>query len=423
MLERMKSRFRLGVTQTQRLGLNAGLQTALRLLRTDAAGLTQFLEEQAAEIPALILRPALPAPGDWLPRWSGVLPHSGTDDGAQLVGHGPSLLAHVMASVPALVNTPADRRIALDLVEALDPTGWLGQPLADIARGAGVSLDQAEAVLIRLQRIDPPGLFARSLAECLRLQAAEAGVLDPVLEAMLDRLDLVASGDWTALSRLTGVAEDQIQQRFRLIRSFNPKPGTAFSALASPQREPDLIVRQGEGGWLVTLNASCLPSMAVDPDAAGAARAREVVRLVEGRNTTLVSIGQAILSHQRAALDGGMAALRPLTMQALAQTLGLHKSTVSRVVAGAAVDTPFGTWWLRGLFSADMGADTSAAALRARLSRLIAGEDPIRPLSDDALAAVLSGDGVTLARRTVAKYRQDLRIPSTHVRRRPQRGF
>lgn len=414
----MKVRTKLDVRQTQRLQLSTGLQAALQVLRADSAGLTRFLEEQAAEIPALSLRPVLPAAGDWLPRWSGVLPHSGPDEVAGLAANGPSLIAHVLAAVPELVPSKGDRRIALALADALEPSGWLGYPVTDIAAELNVTIDAVERVLTRLHQIDPPGLFARNLAECLRLQAIDAEVLDPILTAMLDRLDLVASGDWAALSRLTGAAEAEVHKRFRLIRSFNPKPGTSFAAVASPLREPDLMVRQGEGGWQVTLNHSSLPAVLVDPEAPGAARAREVVRLVESRNITLLAVAQAILSHQHTALDSGPAALRPLTMQAVAQSVGLHKSTVSRVVAGSSVDTPHGTWWLRRLFSADMGSDTAAAALRARLARLIAGEEATQPLSDEALAQALSEDGAALARRTVAKYRAELRIPAAHRRRR-----
>ncbi|MBN2631381.1 MAG: RNA polymerase factor sigma-54 [Rhodobacteraceae bacterium] len=413
----MTSRFRIGVSQSQRLQLSSGLHAALRVLRSDAAGLARYLDEQAAEAPALTLHPVLPAPGDWLPRWSGVLPRGCDDLAATLAATGPSLMAHVMQTLPLLVPQTRHQRIALSLAEALEPTGWLGRPLSDIARELTLPLAEVETVLASLQRIDPPGLFARDLAECLRLQAADAGSLDPVMQAMLARLDLVASGDWAALARLTGASESQIHARFRTIRSFNPKPGTAFSPMSSPLREPDLIVRQAGTGWEVTLNRSSLPGMALNPDAEGAARAREVMKLVESRNTTLLVVAQAVLTHQAAALNQGPGALRPLTMQALAQDLGLHKSTISRVVAGTAVDTPHGTWWLRSLFSADMGADTSAAALQARLARLIAEEDPSQPQGDVALALALSSNGTDVARRTVAKYRAALNIPPAHRRR------
>lgn len=414
----MKARSKLTVSPSQRLQLSAGLQAALNVLRADATSLTEYLEEQAAETPALSLQTVLPAGGDWLPRWSGTLPTGGSEDLENLADHGPSLIAHVLAAIPQLVEGDGAREIAVALADALEPSGWLGRPLAQIAAELSVSLPAVEQVLGQLQRIDPPGLFARSLAECLRLQALDAEVLDPVLATMLDRLDLVASGDWAALARLTNAPTAELQSRFRLIRSFNPKPGASFSAVASPQREPDLIARQGGDGWQVAFNRSSLPALSVDPDAAGAARARDVVRLIETRNATLLAVGQAILAHQHLALARGPSALRPLTMQDIAQSLGLHKSTVSRVVAGTAVDTPHGTWWLRRLFSPDMGADTAAAALRARLARLIAQEETTEPLSDEALTQALSQDGIALARRTVAKYRAELRIPAAHHRKR-----
>jgi RNA polymerase sigma-54 factor len=235
--------------------------------------------------------------------------------------------------------------------------------------------------------------------------------------AMLGRLDLVASGNWGALARLMKVDESDVAARFRTIRSFNPKPGTRFSAVASPLREPDLAVRQGADGWQVSLNNSSLPTLSVASGADGAARARAVICLIENRNATLIAVAQVILVHQRAALDHGPSVLRPLKMQTVAEAVGLHKSTVSRVVAGTAVDTPHGTWWLRSLFSGDMGDDTGAVALRARLGRLIAAEDRAAPLSDEALALALCSAGPAIARRTVAKYRCALRIPSAHRRR------
>lgn len=413
----MTSRTRIGVVQTQRLQLTTSLHAALRLLRADAVGLTHYLEEQAADIPALVLEPSLPAPGEWLPRWSGALPHGNGDPLAQLEAHGPSLMAYVSQQIPARFPPGPQHAIAFAIADAVEPSGWLGSPLAEIAAQQGVTEAEVEAVLRVLQQLEPAGLFARDLAECLHLQAEDQAVLDPVMEVMLARLDLVASGDWEPLARLAGVDEAVIAARFRTIRSFNPKPGTAFSGVASPLREPDLIARHGAEGWVVSFNKASLPSLRILDGAEGLGRARGVVRLIESRNQTLILVAQAILAHQRAALEAGPAALRPLKMQAVADHLAMHKSTVSRVVAGTAVDTPHGTWWLRALFSADMGDDLGAAAIRARLARLIAAEDPTAPLSDQALALALSEGEAEVARRTVAKYRSALRIAPAHRRR------
>ena len=421
----------LAIKQSQRLALNGTLGASIQLLRTDAAGLTKYLEDQAAANPHLRLDPP-PAPGlhDWLPRWRGVLHHDGVRDAIdQTPDTTPGLIAHVFAAVDNLRLSPADRPIAVALIDALEPSGWLGQPLNVIATEASVPVAAVERILAMLQRIDPPGLFARTLAECLTLQAAEAGMLDPPMQIILQNLDLLASGDLSRLSKLCGVPESDVMARFRLIRGLNPKPGADFAPMAAGQlREPDLIVRENpDGGWNVALNRSALPDLQVDAMARGSAgqlaAARAVYRMVTARNATLLLVAGEIFARQRAALDLGPIALRPMTMDQIAATLEMHKSTVSRVVAGASIDTPRGTWWLRKLFSAALGGDgtpvLAGAALRQHLVLLIGGENPAAPLSDDALATLLTGQtGVPIARRTVTKYRMDQAIPAANRRKR-----
>ncbi|MCA3455197.1 MAG: RNA polymerase sigma-54 factor, partial [Rhodobacter sp.] len=245
------TRQRIGLTQTQRLQLTPGLQQSIRLLRMDAGGLTRFLEEQAARNPFLAVEEPPVLPATWLPRWGAAFAacrcsESGRSDPAMPA---PSLMAHVLTQIQALACAPAERQIALVLAEALDPSGWLGRPLADLARQANCSVAQAEAVLMRLQRIEPTGLFARSLAECLRLQAQEADRLDPVMQRVLENLEMVASGQIGALARLCAVPESDVLARLRVIRSFNPKPGAQFDPVNSDTHEPDLIVTEGAQGW------------------------------------------------------------------------------------------------------------------------------------------------------------------------------
>ena len=413
---------RITVTQTQRLQLNLGLQAAIRLLRADAAGLTRFLEEQAADNPVLALSaPPVPMPGEWLPRWTRVF---GASDAVTVeqAAVGPSLMAHVLSTIDRRITEPGERRIALALAEALEPSGWLGRPVPQIAAELVVKVREVEAVLRRLQEIEPVGLFARNLAECLTLQAQEDGSFDKVMALMLGRLDLLAKGDLTQLARLAGVDEREIAQRFRTIRAMNPKPGTEFDALAVARpREPDLVARAAAGGgWEVSMNRSSLPTLHLVEAGGGGdlAAAKAVQRLVEARNSTLQRVGQEVLRRQISALSAGCGALVPMTMAEVAEALDLHQSTVSRVVAGTSVDTPHGTWWLRKLFTAGLGeAQLSAVALRDRLQRLVAAEDKGAPLSDEALAAALDAGGGQVARRTVAKYRGMLNIPPAHRRR------
>ena len=421
----MKSRQRLSVTQTQTLSLTTGLLASIKMLRTDAAGLTRYLEEHAAENPYLALE--RPVVLDWLPRWSGVL-GTGEDRPTEDRNEAPapSLIAHVMAEVDRLFAGGRARQIALVLAEAVEPSGWLGAPLAALAVEAKATLSEATAVLHKLQQIEPTGLFAQNLAECLRLQAREAGVLDAVLGVMLDNLDSVARGDFARLAKLCGVAEADVMARLRLIRAMDPKPGAQFAQGAAPVREPDLIVKKAANGWEVALNRSALPAVRLDKPAKGArdaamktawSSAQSVARMVAARNSTLLAVGAEVMRRQVAALDHGMGALAPLTMGDVAMALDLHESTISRVVAGTSIDTPRGTWWLKALFSGSMGGDVSAATLRDRLARMVAGEDRTKPMSDDALAKALSQGGVDIARRTVAKYRDGMNIPPAFRRK------
>ena len=454
----MSQRQRIVIAQQQRLALNTSLHSAIRLLRSDTAGLTRYLEEQAAENPHLRLSaPEPPAPGDWLPRWTGVLGpvQQGRGGSAEPAAAQPSLMAHVVAAIRALDLTRPAQRIALALVEALEPSGWLGRAPEAVAKDLGLPPDEVAAVLERLQGVDPPGLFARNLAECLALQARDMGRLDPEMQVILTHLDLLAQGQTARLARLCGCDEAGVLARFRLIRTMNPKPGTLFSGAAPALgREPDLLARpDAQGRWSLALNRSALPSLSLEPrperdsapEAAGQrSAAKALCNMLQARNETLLRVGQEIALRQKAALVDGPGALVPMTMADLAEVLGLHVSTISRVVAGASMDSPFGVWWLRQMFSGARGpgraarrgierghdADTSAptegagpvlsaAALRHRLGRIVAAEPDGAPLSDAALADRLAEEtGVRLARRTVAQYREAEKIPPAHRRKR-----
>lgn len=413
----MKSRNRISVHQTQRMTLTTGLATSIRILHADAAGLSRYLEEQAAENPQIVL--TRPQVQEWLPRWKSAF--TSDADRPEQEAAGPSLVSHVLAMIEGLRLDPGEARIALALAEALEPTGWIGRSLPAIAGQLGIAAPAVESVLRRLQaRAEPTGLFARNLAECLRLQAEEAGELDGPMTALLNRLDLLARGEIDRIAREAGLELQDLRQAFSRLRSYDPKPGAGFEASAAPIREPDLIAEKGAAGWIVSLNRSALPSVSVaEGRAKGRAEARGLIKMIEGRNATLLSVGQDVLNRQTAALEAGLGALVPMTMAEVATAVGVHESTISRVVAGTAVDTPRGTWWLRALFTqAAREGGLAAGALRDRLARLVAEENPDHPLSDEALAAALEEGGAPIARRTVAKYRAMLNLPPAHRRRR-----
>lgn len=426
----MRTRSRITIAQTQRLSLNLSLSAAIQVLKFSAASLSSWLEEQAAANPQLHLTPppALPAP--WLPRWHDALSRQSTLPGgmATVATPGLGLISHVTGAVAALDLSAGDQPLALALVEALEPSGWLGRSLAAIARETGAPPARLEALLLRLQGIEPVGIFARDLAECLRLQAAEAEELDPIMAQVLAHLPLVAAGDLAALATKADCEPSEIALRIRRLRRYDPKPGARFQPGTAPVTEPDLLLRSGPGGPELSLNRSSLPSVTLAPDAgtdhdapaqAGRSEAQKIIRLVERRNSTLLRVGAEILRRQPMIATQGLGALVPMTMGEVAGALGLHQSTVSRIVQGTSVDTGAGTFWLRAMFSLAVRPDGPAgAAMRDAMAQMIAAEDPAAPLDDAGLARALAGAGAPIARRTVAKYRMELGIPTAAGRKR-----
>lgn len=429
------------VGQRQSLVVTAQLQQAIQLLQMGNSDLQSFIEGQAEENPFLELGlPKSPAPRDLaLPSQARA---SGDDDwdriGQLAADPGPSLYAHASAEVARLDLPPADRMLAGLFLDALEPSGWLGQSVCAIAERAGVDEEHALHLLTRLQRIEPAGLFARNLSECLRLQAADQGLLTPAFGRLLDNLPMLAAADLRGLTRVCAVSMDDLKSMLRQIRSLNPKPGASFDAAPSPQRPPDLIVTRGETGWRVDLNRSTLPSVVVRDDAAREVRnpqanayiaerlsvARWLSRAVEHRNQTTLKVGAEVVRRQADFLQGGLSKMRPMILREVADAIGVHESTVSRVCAGILIATPQGTFPLKSFFSASLGSSTgeapgSASAVRHRIQKLIAAEPSDEPLSDDTIARIIKDeDGIHLARRTVAKYRDQLRIASSVERRR-----
>ena len=366
---------------------------------------------------------------------------------ANLAEQGPeSLVECVLRQIDLTIFNPGQRVIAYALAEALEPTGWLGRPLEEIAVTCGTDEAKIEVVLEIVQRLEPEGVFARDLAECLRIQARERDELDAVMEVVLANLDMLANGDIAQLARRAGTDSEDVARCLRLIREMNPKPGEAYESAPLRVHAPDVIVSRGTEGWVVDLNRSTLPSLVINEDYAsqvGAARrgkaaeasnqfvtdavgsARWLRRALEQRNSTTLKVAGEIVRQQSAFLTEGLSALRPLALKDVAEAVGMHESTVSRVTSGLLMATPKGCFPLKSLFSVSLATDEgdakAAAAVRNMIQSIIDGEPVGRPLSDDAIANMVSDRGVTLARRTVAKYRDMLKIPSSSERRRRAR--
>lgn len=347
------------------------------------------------------------------------------------------LYEYVRRQVDIAISDQRQKAIAYFMTEALEPSGWLGRPLAKIAAEVGCSLAEAETVLSKLQGFEPTGIFARSLAECLRLQAIEQGILSEDLALVLDNLEIVGRGDIDRLARLGRTTPDSIMAQVKAIRRLNPKPGAAFDSQPVAVLPPDLVARKVDGDWQVELNRSNLPAITVrdnlkrgDLAVADVARrdqllaeARWLEKAVARRNVTTLTVAAEIVRRQSGFLVEGPSRLEPMSIADVAAAIGVHDSTVSRVTSGLLMETPRGSVGLRDFFSVGLagengGSDVSATAVRDEIRRVIGEEDADRPISDQALAAHFKDRGITVARRTVAKYRDILGIPGSAERKR-----
>ena len=411
--------------QTRALRITRSLGQAINLLRFSNRELTAFLAFQEAVNPHLALRPASDPPARGaradVPKPGNV---SGSVPVDQLARPSDGLHEHVRSEIRLVLVSAAERSIAEHFIESLEPTGWLGRPVEDIARAAGCDQAAAHAVLGKLQQIDPPGVFARSLSECLRL---DAEILTKELACLLDNLPMLARGEFDELAKICGCDRTAIAAHFAAIRGFNPKPGLAFGSDAVSTAAPDLIVALDNDGITVELNRSTLPAVVIE-DGAGMGSAdqrmldaaKAVARAVERRNISTLQIATEIVRRQSEFFRKGPTALKPLTLREVAEATGVHESTVSRVTAGLRMDTPRGPTGLRDLLGSGLatkGGPVSAIAVQSLIREMIEAEDPAHPLSDARIKARLSDLGIEIARRTVAKYREKLRIPGTVERR------
>lgn len=357
-----------------------------------------------------------------------------------------TLRDHVREQIALTFSDPASRLIAEELAEGLDDAGYFTGGLPEIAERLAVDLPTLERVLAKCQTFDPPGLFGRSLSECLALQLKARDRLDPAMQALLSHLDLLSKRDFHALKRLCGVDEEDLIDMLAEIRSLDPKPGTAFTSAPAEPVEPDVIVRpSADGSWAVELNQEALPRVLVNEayfaTVSSHANKEEKIflseclqsanwltRSLEQRARTILKVAVEIVRQQDAFLVHGVQHLRPLTLKMVAEAIDMHESTISRVAANKFMMTPRGLFELRYFFTtaiaaADGGDAHSAEAVRDRIRRLVEAEDPNDVLSDDTIVDVLRKEGIDIARRTVAKYREGMNIPSSVQRRREKRAL
>jgi len=382
---------------------------------------------------------------DWTTVKSGNA-YEGEDGLESTVAAELSLKDHLEAQLSIAALLPEDRMILMALIDAVDETGYLRADLMELAHRLGTELEDVQAVLGVLQGFDPPGVGARDLSECLALQLKAKDRLDPAMQAILTRLDLVARRDMGPLTALTGCDAEDVADMIAEIRQCNPKPGLAFGCEPVTPVVPDVFVRVGpDGGWLIELNADTLPRLLVNNQYYGTVsrtardkdsksyladclnNANWLVKSLDQRARTILKVATEIVRHQDAFLTHGVRHLRPLNLRIIADAISMHESTVSRVTSNKYIATPRGVFELKYFFTASIqsvdGAEShSAEAVRDRIREMIENEAPREILSDDRIVSLLTADGVNIARRTVAKYREALRIPSSVERRRLKAG-
>jgi RNA polymerase sigma-54 factor len=357
-----------------------------------------------------------------------------------------TLGGYLAEQVSMTYTDPIERMIARYLVDLVDDAGYIPGDLADAADRLGASPAQIETVLVKLQTFDPPGICARNLTECLAIQLRELDRLDPAMEALLGHLELVAKRDFSALRKICGVDEEDLVEMIGEIKRLNPKPGLAFSSVLVQPIVPDVFVRKGaDGGWLVELNHDTLPRVLVnqtyyakvsktakkDTDKSYLAECLQtatwLVRALDQRAKTILKVASEIVRQQDAFFTHGVQYLRPLNLKTIADAIEMHESTVSRVTANKYIATARGTFEMKFFFTsaiaaADGGEAHSAEAVRHRIKQLVDAESAQDVLSDDAIVEQLRDAGINIARRTVAKYREAMRIPSSVQRRRDKQA-
>ncbi|MCU7331251.1 RNA polymerase factor sigma-54 [Escherichia albertii] len=356
-----------------------------------------------------------------------------------------TLQDYLMWQVELTPFSDTDRAIATSIVDAVDETGYLTVPLEDILESMGddeIDIDEIEAVLKRIQRFDPVGVAAKDLRDCLLIQLSQFDKTTPWLEEarliISDHLDLLANHDFRTLMRVTRLKEDVLKEAVNLIQSLDPRPGQSIQTGEPEYVIPDMLVRKHNGRWTVELNSDSIPRLQINQHYASmcnSARndgdsqfirsnlqdAKWLIKSLESRNDTLLRVSRCIVEQQQAFFEQGEEYMKPMVLADIAQAVEMHESTISRVTTQKYLHSPRGIFELKYFFSSHVntegGGEASSTAIRALVKKLIAAENPAKPLSDSKLTSLLSEQGIMVARRTVAKYRESLSIPPSNQRK------
>jgi RNA polymerase sigma-54 factor len=454
---------------SQHLTLTPQLQQSIRLLQLSTIELNQEIDRLLMENPILERDEAegevQPPPGaprespesarepgetaggpdEWLPEAAAATWRGEDDEESDRTfsaADTPTLRDHLNQQLTLTGIGERDRALVALLIDALDEDGYLTQPLEEIAAlfapEAQVDAEELAIALRHLQNLEPAGVGARSPAECLVLQLRALGEHPSralAEEIAARHLPLLAARDYAKLRTATGAGEDELRAAQKLIQSLNPRPGAAFARVEARYMIPDVILRKVRNVWRASLNPEAMPRLRINrlyAELAGRARngsnalgaqlqeARWLIKNVQQRFDTILRVSQAIVDRQRHFFEHGEVAMRPMVLREIAEALGLHESTISRVTTQKYMATPRGTYELKYFFASHLATDTgvtSSTAIRALIKQLVAAEDARAPLSDARIAQVLGQQGIVVARRTIAKYRESLQIPPVNQRK------
>ena len=356
---------------------------------------------------------------------------------------GKTLREHLLWQLEMEHFTPRQAVIGEAIVDSINDDGYLEEELDEIMSGLdtapGFTLDEVKESLTLVQRLDPVGIGARSISECIILQLRQLDATTPGLELAVElaqnHLDLIASQSLGEMRRDLRTTEEDLHDALALIKGCNPKPGLAVSPAATEYVIPDVFVRKIDGRWQVEISATGVPRLSVNQQYARLLRgsgdhavlrsqlqeARWLIRSLEIRNETLMKVATCIVTRQTAFLEHGDEAMKPMVLRDVAEEIGMHESTISRVTTNKYMHTPRGVFEFKYFFSSHLssadGEDQSSTSVRAKIRKLIGAENPGKPLSDSKIANILAEEGITVARRTIAKYREAMNIPSSSERR------
>ena len=358
----------------------------------------------------------------------------------QTLSNRVSLKSILLSQAELEFADPDKKEISKILIDYIDENGWLSESIETISEFSDFRIERISQVLQEMQNFEPNGVFARNLKECLKIQLRNNQTLDKNKEIIIDNLELLGSGSIKALQKLTDSKEEDLKDNIRLIRSLDPKPGRKYNSDPDNIFHPDVIVTKNNTDWSVELNEGTLPKITVNEDYAKEIEnldckdsdkkfineslnsARWLLKAIQQRNITTLKISSEIVNQQKLFFEKGKKFLKPMVLKDVAKKINMHESTVSRVTSDKLMLTPRGIFEMKLFFSASIsstkqGETHSAESVRESLKKLISGEPVNNPLSDEMIVEKLQAEGIELARRTVAKYRELLNIPASSVRR------